>query len=120
MFTQTSLYVMTIALLGMGMYSLIAKRHIIKKIIGLAIMDYASNLLLILVGYKSPGIAPIMDARLPASELAKTAVDPIPQALVLTSIVIGLGTLAILAALTIKLYEKYKTFDMSEINRLRG
>jgi len=120
MFTQTSLYILTITLLGMGIYAAIAKRHIIKKIIGLAIIDYAINLFLILVGYKTGGIAPISDAKISSADLVAKAVDPIPQALVLTSIVIGLGTLALMAALAIKLYEKYKTFDMSEINRLRG
>ena len=120
MISNISLYVLDLTLMGMGLYALIAKQHIIKKIIGLGIMDYATNLLLILLGYKTGGIAPIQDSSIPAAELAKRAVDPIPQALVLTSIVIGLGTLALAAGLAIKLYEKYKTFDMSEINRLRG
>jgi multicomponent Na+:H+ antiporter subunit C len=47
-------------------------------------------------------------------------VDPLPQALVLTSIVIGLGVLSLMTAICLRLYEKYKTFDMSEINRLKG
>ena len=114
MLSHTSLYILDIALMGMGIYALIAKRHIIKKIIGVVIIEYAINLFLILIGYRAEG------AEIGATELAAKAVDPLPQALVLTSIVIGLGTLALMAALAIKLYEKYKTFDMSEINRLRG
>ncbi|RKZ31339.1 cation:proton antiporter [bacterium] len=122
MLSHTSLYILDIALMGMGIYALIAKRHIIKKIIGVVIIEYAINLFLILIGYRAEGVAvaPIQDAEIGATELAAKAVDPLPQALVLTSIVIGLGTLALMAALAIKLYEKYKTFDMSEINRLRG
>jgi len=120
MFSHTSIYVLDIALMAIGIYAVIAKRHIIKKIVGLAIMEYAINLFLILLGYRVGGIAPIQDAGISATELADKAVDPLPQALVLTSIVIGLGTLALMCALAIKLYEKYKTFDMSEINRLRG
>ena len=119
----TSLYILNMALMGMGIYALIAKRHIIKKIIGVVIMEYAINLFLILIGYRTGGIAPIEEApynNATALDLAARAVDPLPQALVLTSIVIGLGTLALMAAQAIKLYEKYKTFDMSEINRLRG
>jgi multicomponent Na+:H+ antiporter subunit C len=53
-------------------------------------------------------------------ELADYGVDPLPQALVLTSIVIGLGVLSLMTAICLRLYEKYKTFDMSEINRLKG
>jgi len=122
MLSHTSLYILDSALMGMGIYALIAKRHIIKKIIGVVIIEYAINLFLILIGYRAEGVAvaPIQDAEIGATELAAKAVDPLPQALVLTSIVIGLGTLALMAALAIKLYEKYKTFDMSEINRLRG
>jgi multicomponent Na+:H+ antiporter subunit C len=47
-------------------------------------------------------------------------VDPLPQALVLTSIVIGLGTLALMVSLCLRMYEKFKTFDMSKINTLKG
>jgi multicomponent Na+:H+ antiporter subunit C len=47
-------------------------------------------------------------------------VDPLPQALILTSIVIGLGVTALMVAITVRLYEKYKTFDIEEIRRLRG
>jgi multicomponent Na+:H+ antiporter subunit C len=111
---------MNMALFAMGIYALIAKRHIIKKIIGIVIMEYAINLFLILIGYRTDGIAPIQDKTISAAELAVRAVDPLPQALALTSIVISLGTLALMASLAIKLFEKYKTFDMSEINRLRG
>jgi multicomponent Na+:H+ antiporter subunit C len=47
-------------------------------------------------------------------------VDPLPQALVLTSIVIGLGITSLGIALCIRLYEKYGTFDITEIRRLKG
>jgi len=47
-------------------------------------------------------------------------VDPLPQALVLTSIVIGLGVTALVISLAIRIYEKYGTFDITKIKRLRG
>lgn len=118
------IYISTMVLFALGVYCLIAKRHIIKKIIGMTIVEYAANLFIIELGYKKAATAPIMiknDPRLSDAALfAHSAVDPLPQALVLTSIVIGLGTLALMSAYAIKLYEKYKTFDMSEINRLKG
>jgi len=52
--------------------------------------------------------------------VAAGAVDPIPQALVLTSIVISLGVLALMVAICIRLYERYGTFDITEMRRLRG
>ena len=114
------IYILNMILFALSIYCLIAKRHIIKKIVGMCILDYSVNLFLILLGYKDKGIAPIIGEKMNQQAFAMTAVDPIPQAFVLTSIVIGLGTLAMMAAFSIKLYEKYRTFDMNEINRLRG
>jgi multicomponent Na+:H+ antiporter subunit C len=98
----------------------VVKRHIVKKILGIAIMEYAVNLFLILLGFRKAGIAPILTEDMDIGTFVRTAVDPLPQALVLTSIVIGLGTLALMVAMAIRLYERYGTFDMDEIKRLRG
>ncbi len=114
------LYFLTLVLFVMGIYCLIAKKNIIKKIIGLTITDYAINLFIIIIGYRENGIAPIIFKDMTLEELRTRGVDPLPQALVLTSIVIGLGVLAMMTGICLRLYEKYKTFDMSEINRLKG
>ena len=92
------------------------KRNIIKIIIGIAIIEYSINLLLILFGYRTNGRSPIYSQ----TEVIKNMVDPLPQALVLTAIVIGLGTTALLVAIAIRLYEKYGTFDITKIRKLRG
>ncbi len=106
----------------LGMYCLIAKKNIVRKIIGLVIIEYATNLFLVLVGYKHGGIAPIITPEMQnnISEFAARSVDPIPQVLVLTAIVIGLGTLCLMVALAIRLNEKFRTFDTSEISSLKG
>jgi len=114
------LYFLTLVLFVMGVYCLIAKKNIIKKIIGLTITDYAINLFIIIIGYRAKEIATIMFKDMTVQELAEYGVDPLPQALVLTSIVIGLGVLSLMTAICLRLYEKYKTFDMGEINRLKG
>ncbi|MBN1163488.1 MAG: cation:proton antiporter subunit C [Candidatus Krumholzibacteriota bacterium] len=114
------LYFLTLVLMVMGLYCLIAKKNIVKKIIGIVIMEYSINLFLILIGYKKDGIAPILLKNVSVEELTSRGVDPLPQALVLTSIVIGLGTLALMVAICLRIYEKYKTFDMSKINKLKG
>ncbi len=114
------LYFLSMVLLVMGLYCLIAKKNIIKKIIGIVIIEYSINLFLVLVGYRSGGVAPILVKGMQVEELVQKGVDPLPQALVLTSIVIGLGTLALMVALCLRMYEKFKTFDMSKINTLKG
>ena len=62
------------------------------------------------------GRAPIFSS---AADI-KNMVDPLPQALVLTAIVIGLATTALLVALAMRIYEKYGTFDITKIRELRG
>ncbi|MCK4526628.1 NADH-quinone oxidoreductase subunit K [candidate division WOR-3 bacterium] len=115
-----TLYFLDFVLLVIGIYALVAKRHVVKKILGVAIMEYSVNFFLILIGFREAGVAPILTKDMDMATFIKTAVDPLPQALVLTSIVIGLGTLALMVSIAIRLYERYGTFDMHEINRLRG
>ncbi len=79
-------------------------------------MGYAANLFLVLVGYKNDSIYPILSE----GKEVVSMVDPLPQALVLTSIVIELGTTAMIVALAIKIFDKYKTFDITKIRRLQG
>lgn len=96
------------------------KKNIVKIVIGVAIMEYGINLLLVLIGYRKWGCAPIADKATPAAVFVARTVDPVPQALVLTSIVISLGVLALLVALCIRLYERYGTFDITQMRKLKG
>jgi len=111
-----SLYFLCLVLFSLGIWCLLIKKNLIKKIVGLGITEYAINLFFILLGYRVDGEAPILDKYNPITNF----VDPLPQALILTSIVIGLGITALMVAITIRLYEKYRTFDINEIHRLRG
>ena len=109
-------YILTIFLFLVGLYGVLSKRNLIKIVIGLAIMEYSVNLFLILVGYVKGATAPIL-----SSDVAnKLFVDPLPQAMVLTAIVIGLATTALLLAIAIRIYKKYGTFDIREIKNLKG
>ena len=118
-------YLLAFLLLVAGLYAIVAKRNVVKVIVGLAILDYAVNLLLALSGYRSSGtgspIAPILTGGKAAEPaLIAGAVDPLPQAMVLTSIVISLSVTALVVALAIRLYEKYGTFDTERMRNLRG
>ncbi len=105
-----------IILFLIGLYAVVAKRNLIKIAIGFAIMEYAVNLLFALIGFKKGAIAPIITR----IDMSHNFVDPIPQALVLTAIVIGLGTTALLLSFIVRIYEKFKTLDVSEIRKLKG
>jgi multicomponent Na+:H+ antiporter subunit C len=115
-----AIYVLAFAVLLVGLYVIVAKKNLIKVILGVAILDYAVNMLLVLVGYRSGGVAPILPPGAPPTDLVRTGVDPVPQALVLTSIVIGLGITALMVAMALRLHEKYGTFDVEAMRRLRG
>jgi multicomponent Na+:H+ antiporter subunit C len=112
-------YTLCFALFLVGLYCVLTKKNTVKIVVGLGIMEYATNLFLVLLGYRKNGVAPILDKATNPLEFLARAVDPIPQALVLTAIVIGLGVTSMAIALCIRLYEKYGTFDVSEIRRLK-
>ncbi len=109
-------YLLCLILFCVGLYCILRKRNVIKIIIGVIIAEYAVNLFFILVAYRIKGRAPIF------SEEAQilNMVDPLPQALVLTAIVISLATTALLVAIAMRIYEKYGTFDITKIRELRG
>ena len=111
-----SVYLLCFILFCVGLYAVLRRRNIIKIIIGISIMEYAVNLFLVLIGYRWHGRAPLMAQGQDVFRM----VDPIPQGLVVTSIIIGLSILALLVAIAIKIYEKYKTFDITKIRNLKG
>ena len=113
-------FALCFSLFVIGLYCTLTKKNIVKIVIGLVIMESSINLFLVLLGYRNDGTAPIMDSSVGPLEFLSRAVDPLPQALVVTSIVIGLGVTTLAIAICIRLYEKYGTFDITEIRRLKG
>ncbi len=111
-------YIAAFFLIVLGLYTIVTKYNLIKTVIGLSIMDYGVNLLIVSIGFNPGGTAPIFTF----SELNPSSffVDPIPQALTLTSIVIGACVTAMSLALVMKIYEQYGTMDTREVRRLRG
>ena len=111
-----TVYILCFVLLLVGLYGVLTRRNLIKIAISLSIMEFSIFLILVLIGYIDGGLAPIVDLEL----TGQVYVDPLPQAMVLTAIVIGLATTAMLMAIAIRLYRKYNTFDIREIKNLRG
>jgi len=105
-----------IILFLIGLYAIVTKRNLIKIAIGFALIEYSVNLLFALIGFKHNALAPII-TRL---DTPHNFVDPIPQALVLTAIVIALGTTALMLTIILRIYNRYKTFDAAKIKELKG
>ena len=104
-------------LFGIGFANLLFQKNLIKKIIGLNIMDTAIYLFLAEKGYISGRMAPIVTDGIQSVE---AYINPIPSGLVLTGIVVSVSVTALMLSLTVRLYKRYHTLDLDEISaRLR-
>ena len=101
----------SIILFVFGLYGLLTNKNIIKMIISLNIMEVGLFIFIISIGFNYDGIAPIITS----TGSGMIYVDPLPQALVLTAIVIGVGTTALALAIAKTIYKKYGTLDLDEM-----
>ena len=113
--TQLMALFTSAALVVIGIFAAIFLDNIIKKIIGIAFIEEGANLFIATLTYKSGGIVAIILPGMNPEWFATNAVYPLPQALVLTSIVIGASTLAVMLAIAMVLHKKYGTLSASEI-----
>ena len=102
-------------LFGIGFSNLLLYRNIIKKIIGLNIMDTSVYLFLAAKGYISGTSAPIVEASEIYNVDPTLYTNPVPSGLVLTGIVVSVSVTAVLLSVTIRLNEEFHTLDMDEI-----
>lgn len=106
--------IMAGALAGAGAYMMLA-RHMLSLVLGLALMGTAANLVVFAGGRIREGNAPLVPDGLLQPETA--IANPLPQALVLTAIVIGFGLAAFALALTYAAHQRLGTVDLEKIGR---
>ena len=106
-------------LIIIGLYGAMTNRDILRMIVGFTVAATGTNLVLIAVGYLPGRTAPILDATVPVETAATAIVDPVPQALALTAIVIGLGVTAMMLAFAYKIYLTKGTLDISKLTDLK-
>ena len=111
-------YIAAVLLIVLGLYCILFKKDLIKIVLGMGIVDYGINLFIVSVGFNDGGTAPIFTL----SDLLSGAyfVDPVQQALTLTSIVIGAWVDAMALSLVIKIYKQHKTRNADEVRGLHG
>lgn len=102
-------------LFGIGFTNLMLQKNLIKKIIGLNIMDSAIYLFLAEKGYIAGRTAPIV---VDGIQSVEAYINPVPSGLVLTGIVVSVSVTALMLSLTIRLYRRYHTLDLDEISAL--
>lgn len=100
-------------LFGIGFGNLLLQKNLIKKIIGLNIMDSAVYLFLAEKGYIEGRVAPIV---VNGVQSVEAYINPIPSGLVLTGIVVSVSVSALMLSLTIRLYRRYHTLDLDQIS----
>ena len=102
----------SIILFGIGFTMLLLHRNLIKKIMGMNIMDTAVYLFLAAKGYIKGRMVPIVTEGI---QDVSAYINPVPSGLVLTGIVVSVSTTALMLALTIRLYERYGSLDVEQI-----
>lgn len=106
-------------LILIGFYGALTNRNLLRMIVAFTIADAGVNIVIVAVGYMHGRTAPILDAAVPVTEAVARIVDPVPQALVLTAIVIGVGVTALMLAYAYKLYERKGTLDIAQYTELK-
>ena len=107
------------ALLIIGLWGIISQKNILKIIISFTIIDTSIHLLLVSVAYIRNRTAPILDSSIGIENASQKVVDPLPQALVLTAIVIGVGITALLLSYALQLHKQNKSLEINQFKSLK-
>jgi multicomponent Na+:H+ antiporter subunit C len=112
-------YWIYITLMMIGLYAIIAKNNLVKKIVGMNIFQTAIILFYVSIGAKKGATIPILEHGHNGHGYnvvhAIDYVNPLPHVLMLTAIVVGVATLGVALALAIRVYDRYNTLEEDEI-----
>jgi multicomponent Na+:H+ antiporter subunit C len=106
------IYLLVMVLLAIGLYGVLAKTDLVKKVIGLTIFSSAIFLFFIEGSVQDGATAPVIDERGTDPSLY---VDPVPHLLILTAIVVGVAVIGVALSLLVRVYRAHGTFDESVI-----
>jgi len=113
-FTGHYAYWFTIILLCVGLYGIIFKRNLVKKTIGLAILQASVVLFFVAIASKWDATVTVLDKNIPLEQV-ESYLNPLPHTLMLTAIVVGVATLGVAFTLLIAIYNRYGTLDEQEL-----
>ena len=111
--------ILGVMLIIIGMWGMLTRKNLIKIIIGFAIMDTGINLIIVSIGFIKGRTAPIFDNAVTTVDAVNKVIDPVPSALVLTAIVIGLAVTALMLSYAVQMYKNKKSLDISDYKELR-
>jgi multicomponent Na+:H+ antiporter subunit C len=113
-FTGHYAYWFTLILLCVGLYGIIYKRNLVKKTIGLAILQASVVLFFVSIASKWDATVTVIDKNIPVEQVSNY-LNPLPHTLMLTAIVVGVATLGVAFTLMIAIYNRYGTLDEQEL-----
>jgi multicomponent Na+:H+ antiporter subunit C len=102
-------YFLVVVLLAIGLYGMLAERHLVKKVIGMIIFQTAIYLFFIEGSVKEGATAPVIDERIGTD--AALYVNPLPHLLILTAIVVGVGVVGVAFALLLRIHRAHGSLD---------
>ncbi len=108
-------YWLCFLVLTLGLYGMLMKRNLVKKVIGLSIFQTAIILFFIIAAYRDDATVPVVEPRIAEGAVATTYINPLPHTLMLTAIVVGVATLGVAFALMIRIYEGFGTLDEPQL-----
>ncbi len=103
----------------LGIYTMLSQKNIIKIILGFSIADTGVHIIIVSLGYLKDRTAPILDKAVSVRDSLIQVIDPIPSALVLTAIVIGLATTALMLVFASEMYKKKESFSIDDYKELK-
>ena len=109
-----------LVLVLIGLWGMLTQRNMIRMIVGFSLTDTGIHMVMVSIGYVTGGTAPIINDAVPIAEAASRVVDPVPSALVLTAIVIGLGVTAVMLSYAVRIYKARGTLMIDECTESRG
>ncbi len=117
-------YLAAAALFCIGLWPVLTHRNLIKIVMGLSLMESATYLLLVSMGYREGGSAPVLleppEGRTVESLVHGPVADPVLQNFCLTAIIIGVAVTGVFLAVVVRVAQHYRSLDADEIRAMRG
>jgi multicomponent Na+:H+ antiporter subunit C len=107
-------YWFTIILLCIGLYGILFKKNLVKKTLGLVIVQASVVLYFVAIASKWDATVTVLDESIPVDQVAQY-LNPLPHTLMLTAIVVGVATLGVAFTLLMAIYNRYGTLDEQEL-----
>jgi multicomponent Na+:H+ antiporter subunit C len=117
-------YLTAVIVFCLGLFTIVARRDLIKIVLGLSLMESSTYLLLVSLAYRHDATAPVLANRPPGVTETKLAhgnvADPVLQNFCLTAIVIGVAVTAVFLTIAVRVTQHYRSVDANDIRSLRG